>query len=167
MQITLFPITAREKLALANLVQLYHYDLSEFNGADVDEQGCFNNEQLDLVWGAAGHYPFLMRVDMHLAGIALVSQQSRIHGIFDGHTIADFFVLRRYRRQGVGRTAAMQLFDHFPGRWEVSSSAQNVPGHIFWRGVVDRYTGGHYEETWLQTASWRGPVQSFVAHATC
>ena len=77
-------------------------------------------------------------------------------------SIADFFVLRRYRRQGVGRTAAMLLFDRFPGAWEVSSGADNVPGHVFWRGVVDHYTGGHYAETWIQTPNWRGPVESFV-----
>jgi predicted acetyltransferase len=167
MQTTLLPVTAREKPALANLIQLYYYDLSEFDGADVDEQGCFDHAQLDTDWNAAGNHPFLIRADGRLAGFALVSQQSRLHGAFDGHTVTDFFILRRYRRQGIGRTAATYLFDHFPGRWEVSSSAPNVPGHVFWRGVVDRYTGGHYDEIWLQTASWRGPVQSFVAHATC
>jgi predicted acetyltransferase len=163
MRITLLPATASEKPALANLMQLYHYDLSEVNGADVDESGRFDSACLDAYWTEADRHPFLIRVAGQLAGFALAHRWSRLHNPFDGHSIADFFVLRRYRRQGVGRTAAILLFDRFPGAWEVSSSADNVPGHVFWRGVVDHYTGGHYAETWLQTPLWRGPIESFVA----
>jgi predicted acetyltransferase len=166
MQISLLPTAASDKPALANLMQLYHYDLSEFNDADVDEQGCFHNSRLDGNWTAADHHPFLIRVDGRLAGFALVDHYSRLHNPFDGHAVADFFVMRRYRRQGIGRAAAARLFDHFPGHWEVSAYAENVPGNIFWRGVIDRYTGGRYTEIWHQTANWRGPVQSFVVLAT-
>jgi predicted acetyltransferase len=162
MQLMLFPATASDKLALASLLQLYHYDLSEINGADLDAQGCFNHSRIDSFWGQADHQPFLIHVDSQLAGFALVDRQSRLHCPFDGHTVADLFVLRRFRRQGIGRAAATYIFDRLPGRWEVSSCAWNVPGHVFWRGVVDRYTGGRYAETWIQTTSWRGPVQSFV-----
>jgi len=162
MQITLLPAAASGQPALANLMQLYHYDLSEVNGADVDEYGRFGSARLDAYWIEADCHPFLIRSDGQLAGFALVHRQSRLHNSFDGYSIADFFVMRRYRRQGVGRTAAILLFDRFPGPWEVSSSADNVPGHVFLRGVVDHYTGGHYSETWLQTPLWRGPIESFV-----
>jgi predicted acetyltransferase len=163
MQITLLPAAASEKLALANLAELYHYDLSEVNGADVNENGRFDATSLDAYWTDANCRPFLIRVDQRLAGFALVHRQSRLYQAFNGYSIADFFVMRRYRRQGVGRTAAIQLFDSLPGTWEVSSSADNVPGHVFWRSVVDHYTDGHYAETWLQTPHWRGPIESFTA----
>ena len=163
MQITLLPAAASEQPALANLMQLYHYDLSEVNGADVDECGRFDSRPLEIYWTEAGCHAFLIHVDQQLAGFALVNRQSRLHNPFDGHSFADFFVMRRYRRQGVGRTAAIFLFDRFPGAWEVSSSADNVPGHVFWRSVVDHYTDGHYSETWLQSPLWRGPIESFVA----
>jgi predicted acetyltransferase len=162
MQITLLPAAASEQPALANLMQLYHYDLSEVSGADVDKNGRFDSPRLDAYWAEADCHPFLIHVEQQLAGFALVHRQSRLYNPFDGHSIADFFVMRRYRRQGVGRTAAMLLFERFPGTWEVSSSADNVPGHVFWRSVVDHYTDGHYAETWLQSPLWRGPIESFV-----
>jgi predicted acetyltransferase len=143
-------------------MQLYYYDLSEVSGADVDEHGRFDTVCLDTYWTHTDYHPFLIQVDRRLCGFALVNRQSRLHNPFHGHSITDFFVARRYRRQGVGRTAAMLLFERFPGAWEVSSGADNVPGHVFWRGVVDQYTRGHYAETWIQTANWRGPVESFV-----
>lgn len=31
--------------------------------------------------------------------------------------VAEFFVVRRYRRQGVGREAARQMFRRHPGQW--------------------------------------------------
>jgi predicted acetyltransferase len=163
MQIMLHPAGASDQPALANLMQLYHYDLSEVDGADVDEHGRFDSTRLDAYWIEADCHPFLIRIDTRLVGFALAHRRSRLHNPFDGHVSTDFFVMRRYRRQGVGRAAAGLLFDRFPGAWEVSSCADNVPGHVFWRSVVDHYTGGHYAETWLQTATWRGPVESFVA----
>jgi predicted acetyltransferase len=33
--------------------------------------------------------------------------------------MSEFFVLRKYRRQGIGRTAAVELFERFPGPWRV------------------------------------------------
>ena len=33
--------------------------------------------------------------------------------------VAEFFVLRRYRRSGVGRSAAFLIWKHFPGTWTV------------------------------------------------
>ena len=163
MQIALLPAAASDRAALANLIQLYLYDFSEITGADVDERGCFAYPLLDSYWTEAERYPFLIRVDGNLAGFALVNRYSRLLNPFDGHAVAEFFVMRKYRRVGIGRAAAIQLFDRFPGRWEVASIATNVPAQAFWRSTIDMYTGGRYHEVWLQDASWRGPVQSFVA----
>ena len=165
MQIALLPTTIAEKPALANLMQLYYYDLSEFTGADVDERGCFDDSHIESYWRDSDCHAFLIRADGRLAGFALIDRQSHLHDPFDGYTIAHFFVLRRYRRAGVGRTAATQLFDRFPGLWEVASPAPNVLGQVFWRAVIDRYTHGCYGEIWLQIGGWRGPVHSFVAPA--
>jgi predicted acetyltransferase len=163
MQIVLLPAAITDQPALINLMQLYRYDFSEVDGGDVNDQGCFDGYALDMYWAGAGCYPFLIDVDGRLAGFALVNQQSRLHASYDGHAVAEFFVMRKYRRQGVGRSIASQMFDHFPGRWEIASIATNVLAHTFWRSTVDRYTSGHYDEVWFQKDGWRGPVQSFVA----
>ena len=163
MQIALLPAAASDRAALANLIQLYLYDFSEITGADVDERGCFTYPLLDSYWAEAERYPFLIRIESNLAGFALVNRYSRLLNPFDGHAVAEFFVMRKYRRVGIGRAAAVQLFDRFPGRWEIASIATNVPAQAFWRSTIDMYTGGRYHEVWLQDAGWRGPVQSFFA----
>jgi predicted acetyltransferase len=163
LQIALLPATELDKPALANLVQLYLYDCSELTSADVDDHGCFRYPQLDMYWTEAGRYPFLIRIDNRMVGFALVNRHSRLHDPFDGHAVAEFFVMRRYRRIGIGRAAAMQLFDRFPGRWEIASLATNVLAHAFWRSTLDSYTGGCYDEIWFEDGDWRGRIQSFVA----
>lgn len=162
MQITLLPASHLDRPALTNLMQLYLYDFSAVDDVDVDDAGCFRYPYLDSYWNLPDRHPFLIRVAGRLAGFALINRYSRLHDPFDGHAIAEFFVMRKYRRMGVGRSIAMQLFASFPGKWEVASIATNVPAQAFWRSTIDIYTDGRYHEIWLQDARWRGPVQSFT-----
>jgi predicted acetyltransferase len=160
MGILLLSATAEEKPAVSELIQLYRADLHYLDSTRTNGQGCLGT-QLNPPHGDS-NLSFLIRVDEQLVGFVSVGRQSRWRERFEGYTVADLFIKRYYRRQGIGRAAAISLFDRFSGSWEVSSCAWNVPGQIFWRGVVDRYTNGRYEETWIQTDTWRGPVQSFV-----
>jgi predicted acetyltransferase len=162
-QIALQPAAMTDRPTLANLMQFYLYDRSEMVPEDVDEQGCFHYPSLDLYWTEAGRYPFLIRAEERLAGFALVDRGGWLNNSIDGHMIAEFFILRMYRRSGIGRAAAAQLFDRFPGPWEIASPATNVPAQAFWRSTLQGYTGGTYREIWVQTVAWRGPVQSFFS----
>jgi predicted acetyltransferase len=79
-----------------------------------------------------------------------------------GHFWMDeFFVMQKYRRQGVGEHVATCLFDRFAGTWEVGEIPNNVNGQAFWRKVIGRYTGGHYEEQMPGAETWPGPIQVF------
>lgn len=144
-----------ERSVLDALLQLYIYDFSEMLGLDVDDAGRFHAPPVE------DHDAFLMRVDSKLAGFALVLGKSRLTGEHGVHDIAQFFVLRRYRRSGVGETAARWLFDRYPGRWEVRQMRDNTRAIAFWRRVIDRYTGGYFEEEVLDDERWCGRVQRF------
>jgi len=149
------PIRAGEDSALAALLQLYVYDFSEMLGLDVGDDGRYRvppTEDRDA---------FLIRVDGKLAGFALHVGKSRLTGEAGVHDVAEFFVLQRYRRAGVGEHAARGLFDRFRGRWEVRQKTENTRAIAFWRRVIDRYTGGRFDEELLADERWRGPVQRF------
>lgn len=148
---------------LTHLMQLYLYDLSQIEGLEVEADGLFPNAGLEAYWSGAEHHPFLICQDQRIAGFALVNRTSRIRPNFTGHAIAGLFVLRRYRRMGIGRESAAQLFDRFPGMWEIATFGSNVPALSFWRSVADTYTGGRYNEVWHQDKRWRGSIQSFTA----
>lgn len=72
--------------------------------------------------------------------------------------MAEFFVLRNYRRRGIGQTAVQWVFAHHPGRWIVKQLAQNTQAIAFWRRVIGQATGGSY----LETRQPKGIVQVFT-----
>jgi predicted acetyltransferase len=161
MRVEVVDAEPKEKRVLERLLQLYSYDFSEFTNDDVDAAGLFEEEQLDRWWSEAGRHPFLVRVDGQLAGLALVREQSAFTGDTDVTDMVEFFIMRKYRRQGAGAAAATRLFDLFPGRWEVRQIAANTPAQAFWRKVIGDYTGGRYEERFVESEQWHGPYQSF------
>lgn len=63
------------------------------------------------------------------------------------YRLSEFFVLRTFRRGGVGRHAAFALFDRFPGIWEIRELPRNGPAIALWRAVIGEYAGRQYEKT--------------------
>jgi predicted acetyltransferase len=160
--ISLDPATAAERPVLENLFQLYAYDWSELGWLEVGRDGRFADPSLDAYWQDGHHHPFLIRVDGRLAGFALVAGRSRLTGAAGVFDMAEFFVMRKHRRQGVGLAAASAAFDRFPGRWEIRQRDENVAATVFWEHVIARYTGGTYQQVRCNDATWVGPVQTFT-----
>jgi predicted acetyltransferase len=63
------------------------------------------------------------------------------------HRLAEFFVTKSARRLGVGREAAVLIFNRFNGRWEITEMLRNQPAVAFWRDVVGGYTHGDFRES--------------------
>ena len=163
MQTRVLPVAPSDKDVLRNIFQLYAYDFSEVLPADVDETGRFKAPWLEAYWSDPWRFPFLLRVDAHLAGFALVHQKSHLSGADDVWGMAEFFVLRRHRRAGVGMRAAHILFETHAGAWEVRQRAANVAATSFWRRAVAAFTAGRFTEELVDDERWKGPVQRFTS----
>jgi len=148
------PVSYEGKSILRNLMELCQHDYSEFDGADVAEHGVLGYKYLDNYWTEEARQPFFMRVNGRLAGFALVRD------IGDVHTMAEFFIVRKYRRLGLGRTVAHRLFDMLPGKWRVEQEPGNLPAQAFWLRIIGEYTHGRYEEL-AGDDHWDGPFQLF------
>jgi len=101
----------RDVATLRRLLQLYIYDLGGEQW-DVEADGTFGSR-----------------------GFALVGDQAP-RGDAGVREISEFFVLRKYRRRGVGSYVARTLFSRFAGRWEVAELAWNVLAQRFWRALA-------------------------------
>ena len=148
---------------LENLAQLYCHDFSEVLEMYVDEHGRFGGVDLTPYWVDEWRHPFLLRVDDKVAGFALISERSKITGKSGVFDVTELFVLRRFRRRGVGRAAAFAAFDRFGGPWEVRQREENPDATAFWRRTIDEYTRGDYGETRWVRPQWSEIVQSFSA----
>ncbi len=162
MTISIAAASLQDRPALEQLMQFYLYDFSEITQEDVEENGRYPYYgYLPLYWSEPNRHPFLIRQGGKLAGFALVNQHSLIDAEFHGHSIAEFFVMHKYRRLGVGAYAATRLFYRFPGEWQVAELAGNTGAQAFWRKVIGRHTHSHYTETNLNDERWNGPIQLF------
>jgi predicted acetyltransferase len=144
---------------LANLLELYVHDLSEvFPRIEIGADGRFGYDPLPLYWSEPERrFPFFIRYSERVAGFVLVTRGSPASDDPDVFDVAEFFVLRRYRRSGVGRLAAFLVWDRLPGRWIVRVSEANRGAMPFWTGVVAEYTKGALTEFTREgsPAPWR------------
>jgi predicted acetyltransferase len=142
-------------------MELYLYDFTDFDRAEIGPDGLYGYSYLDNYWAEPDRYPFLLHLNGCLAGFVLVCKYNYLSAERDCWVIAEFFILRKYRRQGLGTQAAAAIFDRFPGPWQVGQIPENTPATAFWRKVIGRYTGGRFQEISLDNENWRGPVQLF------
>jgi predicted acetyltransferase len=133
---------------LSNLLELYIHDMSEVFPVKLGRDGRFGYERLSLYWtDQEARLAFLIRYGGEIAGFALVTRGSPVTTDPTDLDVAEFFVLRSYRRSGVGRQAARQLWDSVPGNWVVRVSDANRAGLRFWEEVVRDYTSGRCIES--------------------
>src|ERR1044072_3049496 len=100
--VEVIPAPLDQRPVLANLLELYAHDFSEFVDLNLGPDGRFGYEHLRLYWEEPGRHPFLIKAGGHLAGFVLVrrgSEISRDAGVWD---VAEFFVVRGFRGLGVG-----------------------------------------------------------------
>lgn len=157
--VTLHQVEYEQKSTLRNLLELYKYDFSEYDPEDVNENGLYEYMYLDHYWTEEGRYPFFIRVNGKLAGLALVRKLGTDDDKRTVYSMAEFFVMKKYRQSGVGKYAATALFDQFQGNWKVGQIDENVPSQHFWRKVIGAYTNDNYEE--IRENGWDGPIQCF------
>jgi predicted acetyltransferase len=150
----------QDRPIVERLLQLYEYDVSDFMDEDLDAEGVYQTTDTEAIW-RPGRHTILVKVDGKLAGFALIARHQSYLGDGGTHLVEEFFVMRKYRRRGVGEHVARTLFDRFPGRWEVSTTHQNTAAQAFWRRVIGRYTNDAYREVAVDSDRWRGPVWTF------
>jgi predicted acetyltransferase len=159
--------TADERPIFDNLLQLYVHDFSElFAGTPRCDLGDDGRYAVDIPigtwWTAAQHVPLLFRLDGRLAGFALLNATG--HGdVPIDRNVAEFFVVRKYRRTGLGRAAAQTLFSRYPGRWEAAVMRANTGARTFWdRTITSHGALAGIEIGESSNFTWNGTIFRFA-----
>ena len=152
---------------LSNLLELYIHDMSEvFPHVQLGPDGRFGYSRLPLYWSEPDQrFAFLIHCDGRIGGFILVTRGSPAVPDPDVLDVAEFFVLRQFRRAGIGREAASLLWHRLRGKWIVRVLEANAGALAFWRDTVAAFTGGTFGEQPLRREpnDWR--VFSFVTGA--
>lgn len=152
MKVDLVLIDNSKKETLRDLIKEYEREL--LNVKEPEEY-----KYLDSYWGKENRFPYFIYVDNKLAGFVLINDYNLV--INEGKNIAEFYIKKEFRKNGVGKLSAIKVFDMFRGKWEIRELKNNIDGQNFWRKVVGEYTKGNFEEIFLDNENWQGPVQIF------
>lgn len=139
--VEVIPARPEQETILTNLLELYAHDFSEFHDVAIGADGKFGYESLPLYWSETGRHPFLVWVEGGLAGFVLVKTGSEFSGNEAVWDMAEFFILRGYRRRGIGTRVAHEVWKNFAGLWEVRVMQSNVSGRSFWERAIVTFTG--------------------------
>jgi predicted acetyltransferase len=130
-----------------DLLELYVEELSEIFPVTRAADGRFGYDRLPLYWAEPDvRHAFLIKAGSHVAGFVLVTRGSPAGDSATDLDVAEFFVLPSFRRSGVGRQAAIALWDRMPGRWVVRVLETNDAALRFWTAVIASYTSGAFVE---------------------
>ena len=145
MEIKLEPVKKEEKEILYRLLQ---YSLYEESGTDLNEMGedgLFEYRWFDCYFeqqDAMERDAYFIREEEtgKLLGFVMVNEY--MQKFSEGHSIAEFMVIPKYRRRGAGKKAAVLCFEKYQGNWEVCPSYGSEKAYLFWKNVIEKYTDG-------------------------
>jgi predicted acetyltransferase len=135
------PASPEQESILANMLELYAHDFSEFVDLKLGADGRFGYERLPLYWKEINRYPFLIKAGDRLAGFVFVHRGSEVSHEADVWDVAEFFIVRGLRRLGLGTRAAHEIWKRFPGRWEVRVMERNRKAKEFWGRAIKEFLG--------------------------
>jgi predicted acetyltransferase len=147
-----------DRPVLARMLELYQYDLSDVWPQDLDLHGEYGFA-VDRYLRNPRLCAILFLADDKYAGFGLVDPDVTFPD--SEYWMGQFFVMKRYRRVGLGSAAARFIFDRFKGRWEVGQMRLNQAAQVFWRRTIGEYTAGHFVEHDLHDDRWDGFIQRF------
>ncbi|MEI8329763.1 MAG: GNAT family N-acetyltransferase [Chlamydiia bacterium] len=149
MNITLCKATKEDKDTIQNLGRFYVYEMSRYCGFlptwETPPNGLFECINLSSYSEKSDRHAFLIKVDGELAGFVLINKIGTTPDV--DWNIGEFFVVSKFQGKGVGRHAAEQIFNQFPGTWETSQIPENKAAIDFWKKVVTHYTNGQFEKS--------------------
>jgi len=113
---------------------------------------------MDCFWINPTWSAYVITVDGKWAGFALTNDDVITHG--NTRAIFEFFVVRKYRRRGVGRHAAQTIMEMSPANWEIRVLEKNEAARRFWAALLDEVWPATHHMATLNNEHWQGPVFS-------
>ncbi|CAM4049556.1 hypothetical protein VA7868_01245 [Vibrio aerogenes CECT 7868] len=144
MNVNLVEIQSKSRLTLENLFPYYIYDMSEFTGWGPTKDGhydTYNPANLDIYWSSEEHVPYFILADNELAGFVLIRKYPVDRTVYD---IDQYFILRKFKKQGIGKEALKQVLHLYPGKWQIRVLKENTGAFKFWLSAVSEIVGQKY-----------------------
>jgi predicted acetyltransferase len=139
MNIIIEPVKKECKEVLRNLLEKYNYEFSQYDNTDVNAKGLYGYDWLDSYWTDDKRWAYFIKCNDNLAGFMMINDYQETNGLTTDFTMAEFFILFKYRRLGIGKYAAKYAFDKYKGKWQLKRHPKNIASVHFWNKVINEY----------------------------
>ncbi|MGC5775213.1 GNAT family N-acetyltransferase [Paenibacillus pabuli] len=148
MNLSIDHVENEEREWLKNFLAYYLHDLSEF-AAEISpkEEGLFEFDVMDLFLEKRGKGldAFFIKLDGAPIGFVLLQSGEYSNQEFADYVLNSFFILRKYRRKGIGSLASKMFFEMYPGRYTLGQLVGNKPAVDFWKSCYKNNSIEYYE----------------------
>lgn len=145
MDIYLDKVGNEDREVLYRLLQYSLFEESENDLNEMNAEAIFEYKYFDRYFTDDDRDAYFIRekASNKLLGFAMINTYMQIYD--SGHSIAEYMVIPKYRRNRIGKTVAMELFNRYRGNWEVKPSFNSKKAYLFWENVVKEYTDNNYD----------------------
>ena len=140
MNIILDRVEEQQKEILYRLLEYSLFEESLNDGNEMNDDAIFEYKYFDSYFTDDNRDAFFIREEETNKLLGFVMINTYMQKCLDGHSIAEFMVIPKYRRNKIGKEAAFKCFDMYKGNWKVKPSYGSVVALAFWKNVIDEYT---------------------------
>ncbi len=167
--VKLVPVSAANYHTIQNMARFYVYDMSEYlghqRGWEIPLNGLYECIDFKKYWdNPEKQFPFFIYYKDEIAGFAIIDKEGRSPDV--EYNMAQFFVIRKFKRKRIGEFAACECFNRFTGKWNVMCLPENTGAYNFWVSIISRYTKGKFEEHKLESVPHLDDVYNIFQFST-
>ena len=140
MEIILDRVKEENKDVLYRLLEYSLFEESLNDGNEMNNDAIFEYKYFDLYFTDNERSAFFVREKETNKLLGFVMINTYMQKCNEGHSIAEFMIIPKYRRNKIGEKVAFECFDMYKGNWEVSPSYGSDSAYNFWKKVIDEYT---------------------------
>ena len=136
MDVFLKRVVVHNRDVLFRLLQYSLFEESATDGNEINADGLYEYPWFELYFTEPDREAYFIKCvgTGELLGFVMVNTYMK--GQCAGHAVAEFMVLPKFRRMGIGRLAAQLCFSLYSGYWEVSPSYGSDVAMAFWENVI-------------------------------
>ena len=145
MEYILDKVKRKDKRVLFQLLQYLLFEISGNDTTSMNQKGVFEYPWFKNYFTDKDRSAYLIKGknNNELLGFAMVNKHTQ--KFEDGHSIAEFMILPKYRRQKIGKKVAIDIFNLYKGNWEIQPSNNSPRAFTFWDTVIKEYTNDNYK----------------------
>ncbi|MFK8100891.1 MAG: GNAT family N-acetyltransferase [Saprospiraceae bacterium] len=158
--LTPIPITARATLEAMLISYFKEIDPTKIQQVATGEQ--LDYPYLDQYWTDKNRFAFFILNKTNIVGFSLLNDHIICKSFLAQRAVAEFYIKKKYRNLGIGKRAALLLFQQFPGKWEVKQASDNPSAIQFWRNTIQTITRNDFIEKQLSYDGEKAVIQLFT-----